>query len=115
MVFNKMLGIEIFTEDGKQDREIETRCQKSNNVTFLIGPAVKTIIGTTFTPTLRSQAQTWTIIKKTERKISTCEMKCLRRAANKTRRDKIRNEVIRHMVGTKPIRQQIERQRIKWF
>ena len=55
-VFNKMLGIEIFTEDGKQDREIETRCQKSNNVTFLIGPrlshpAVKTIIGTTFTPT----------------------------------------------------------------
>ena len=109
-----MLGIEIFTEDGKQDREIETRCQKSNNVTFLIDPlilshpAVKTIIGTTFTPTLRSQAQTWTIIKKTERKISTCEMKCLRRAANKTRRDKIRNEVIRHMVGTKPILQQID-------
>ena len=31
-VFNKMLGIEIFTEDGKQDREIKTRCQKSNNV-----------------------------------------------------------------------------------
>ena len=78
-VFNKMLGIEIFTEDGKQDREIETRCQKSNNVTFLIGPllshpAVKTIIGTTFTPT-----QTWTIIKKTGRKISTCEMKPIRR------------------------------------
>ena len=74
MVSNKMLGIEIFTEDGKQDREIETRCQKSNNVTFLIGPAVKTIIGTTFTPT-----QTWTIIKKTGRKISTCEMKPIRR------------------------------------
>ena len=77
--------------------------------------AKKTIISTTFTPTLCYQAQTWSISKKIERKITTCEMKCLRRAVNKTRRDKIRNEVIRDMVGTKPILKQIERQRIKWF
>ena len=42
-------------------------------------------------------------------------MKCLRKAVNKTRRDKIRNKAIRDMVGTKPILEQIEHQRIKWF
>ena len=53
--------------------------------------------------------------RKMERKVTTCEMKCLRRSVNKTRRDKIRNEVIRDMVGTKPILHQIEKQRLKWF
>ncbi len=42
-------------------------------------------------------------------------MKCLRKAVNKTRRDKIKNEAIRGMVGTKPILDQIEHHRIKWF
>ena len=120
----KYLG-SIFTEDGKLDREIETRCQKANNITFLIGPllshpaipmkAKKTIISAIFTPTLCYQAQTWSMSKKADWKITTCEMKCLRKAANNTRRDKIRNEVIRDMVGTKPILSQIEHQHIKWF
>ena len=42
-------------------------------------------------------------------------MKCLRKALNKTRRDKIRNEVIRDMVGAKPLLQHIKQQQIKWF
>ena len=41
-------------------------------------------------------------------------MKCLRKAVNKTRRDKIRNEVIRDMAGAKPVLQHIKQQ-IKWF
>ena len=77
--------------------------------------AKRTIINAIYTPTLCYQAQTWAMNKKTERKITTCEMKCLRKAVNKTRRDKIRNEVIRDMVGTKPMLDQIESHRIKWF
>ena len=50
-----------------------------------------------------------------QRKLVTCEMRCLRRAANKTRRDKIRNETIRDMVGTTPGLQHIEQQKKKWF
>ena len=68
-----------------------------------------------FTPTLTYQCQTWPMTKTLERKLVTCEMRCLRRAANKTRRDMIRNEVIRSTVGTTPVLQHVEQQRIKWF
>ena len=99
------------------DRELETRCQKANNITYLLGSipshpsipinAKKTIISAIFTPSLCYQVQTWTIIKKMERKITTCGMKCLRKAVNKTRRDKVKNEVIGAIVGTKPILDQL--------
>ncbi|XP_019643084.1 PREDICTED: uncharacterized protein LOC109484268 [Branchiostoma belcheri] len=42
-------------------------------------------------------------------------MRCLRRAVGKTRRDKIRNEVIREMVGSTNVLRYIEHQHIKWF
>ena len=45
----------------------------------------------------------------------TCEMKYLRKAVNKTRQDKIRNEVIREMAGAKPVLQHIKQQQVKWF
>ena len=43
------------------------------------------------------------------------EMRCLRRAVNKTRRDKIKNIKIREMVGTTSILHHIQQQRIRWF
>ena len=39
-------------------------------------------------------------------------MRCLRRAVNKARRDKIKNTKIREMVGTTPILHHIQQQRI---
>ena len=42
-------------------------------------------------------------------------MRCLRRAVNKTRRDKIKNTKIREVVGTTPILHHIQQQRIRWF
>ena len=51
------------------------------------------LINSIFTPTLTYQCRTWTLTKRLERKIATCKMGCLRRAVNKTRRDKIRNEI----------------------
>ena len=115
----------IFREDGRFNREVETRVQKANNVRYQLAPLLKhpnihfetkaKLINSIFIPTLTYQCQTWNLTKSLERKITTCEMRCLRRAVNKTRRDMIRNEHIREMVGTTPAHHYIQQQRIKWF
>ena len=106
----KCLG-SIFTEDGRMNREIENRIQKANNVSYQLVPLLKhpdipmetkrKIINSIFVPTLTYQCQTWTMTKPLERKITTCDMRCLRKAINKTRRDMIPNTKIREIVGTK--------------
>ena len=73
------------------------------------------LINAVFVPTLTYQCQTWAPNKALEQKITTCEMRCLRRAAGKTRLDRVRNEEIRKTVGVLPIIHHIEQQRIKWF
>ena len=73
------------------------------------------IIDSIFLPTLTYQCQTWTMTKPLGHKITTCEMRCLRKAVNKTRRDMIPNTKIREMVRTKSIHHHIQQQRIKWF
>ncbi|KAI8494059.1 hypothetical protein Bbelb_284060 [Branchiostoma belcheri] len=73
------------------------------------------LINTIFVPTLTYQCQTWTLSKAQERKLTSCEMRCLRRAAGKTRRDRVRNDVIRQLVGNKPVLQFIAKQRVQWF
>ena len=98
----------IFTEGGRFNREVKTRVQKANNVSYQLAQLLKhpnilieakaKLINSIFIPTLTYQCQTWSLIKSLEIKITTCEMRCLRRAVNKTRRDMIRNEHIREMV-----------------
>ncbi|XP_076057800.1 uncharacterized protein LOC143035112 [Oratosquilla oratoria] len=115
----------IFTEDGRLNREIETRVQKANSISYQLAPFLKhpnipietkvKLINSIFIPTLTYQYQTWTLTKSLERKITTCEMRCLRRAVNKTRRDMIRNITTIEMVGTTPVLHYIQRQKIRWF
>ena len=62
-----------------------------------------------------NQCQTWTLLESHKRKITSCEMRCIRNATNKTRRDRIQNETLRNIVGTIPVNDYIEQQRIKWF
>ena len=129
---NKMKQVEefkylgsIFTQDGKIDREIEARIKKANTVTYQLAPILahdsvsmetkRQLINSIFTPTLCYQAQTWTMNKSHQSKINACEMKCLRKTLNITRRDKVRNEIVRQQVGTTPCLKHIEKQRIKWF
>ena len=105
----------MFTENGRPDREIEIRYQKANAVNYQLAPLLKRPSISTSTkaklikaislPTLTYQCQKWSLTKDLERKLVTCEMKCLRKAVNKTRRDKIRNEVIQDMAGAKPVLQ----------
>ena len=91
--------LSIFTEDMKMDREIETRVQKANHVLYQLAPLlqhraidIKTkrqLISAIFVLTLCYQCQTWTINKRNERLLTSCELMCLRKAANKTRSDRI--------------------------
>ena len=120
----KYLG-SIFTENGSLDREIETRCQKANAVTYQLSPLLlhpkiemevkRQMIYSIFLPTLCYQCQTWSLSSSHYRKIVTCEMKCLRKAAGVTRLDRLRNEDIRERIGIIPCTEYIERQQIKWF
>ena len=97
----------------------------ANAVSYQLAPLLKhpsiststkaKLINAIFLPTLTYQCQTWSLTKDLERKLVTCEMKCLRKAVNKTKRDKIRNEVIRDMAGAKPVLQHIKQQQVKWF
>ncbi|XP_076059466.1 uncharacterized protein LOC143036094 [Oratosquilla oratoria] len=115
----------IFTQDGRLNRESEARVLKGNSVNYQLAPLLKhpnipietkaKLINSIFIPTLTYQCQTWTLTKNLERKITTCEMRCLRRAVNKTRRDMIRNTTIREMVRTTPVLYYIHRQKFRWF
>ena len=115
----------LFAEDGGMNREIENRIQKANNVSYQLARLLKhsdipmetksKIINSIFQPTLTYQCQTWTMTKPLERKITTCEMRCLRKVVNKTKRDLIPNTKIIEMVGTKSIHHHIQQQKIKWF
>ena len=47
--------------------------------------------------------------------VSTAEMRCLRKAAGKTRMDKIRNEEIRRRVNIQPAEQTANKKNIRWW
>ena len=99
--------------------------QKANAVTYQLAPllrhpkisqaAKQQMINSTFIPTLCYQSQTWTLSKAQSQKITTCEMRCLRKVTNNTRKDRITNISIRKKVGTKPCLNYIDKQRMKWF
>ena len=120
----KYLG-STFSENGSIDREIEMRTQKANSVTYQLAPLLshpnismdtkRQLITSIFIPTLCYQCQTWTLNKSHESKITACEMKCLRKTLNITRRDRQRNEKVRATVGTESCLHFIEKQRLKWF
>ena len=83
----------IFAEDDGMNREIENRIQKANNVSYQLAPLLKhtdipvetksKIINSIFVPTLTYQCPTWTMTKPLERKTTTSELRCLRKAVNK--------------------------------
>ena len=93
------MNVKIFTEDGRFEGEIETRTRKANVVSYQLAPLLKHVsipmetqaklINVVFSPTLTCQCQSWTLTKRKTKyhKITTCEMRCLHKAVNKTGRD----------------------------
>jgi hypothetical protein len=66
-------------------------------------------------PTLCYQSQTWTPDARTIRKITTTEIRCVRRMTGNSLKDRIRNENLRKRFGIQAAINYIKRQQIKWF
>ena len=119
----KYLG-SMFTPDGRITKDIETRIQKANNVSYELTAILrhqktpletkKQLINAVFTSTLCYQAQTWTLNNSHEQRITACEMSCLWKVVNKIR-DRLSAEEIRNTINIKPVTYFIEKQKLKWF
>ena len=75
------------------------------------------IIKAVFTPTLLYQSENWTLASKERQNLmlTTTEMRCPRKAAGKTRMDKIRNEEIRRRLNVQPAEQPANKNTIRWW
>ena len=47
--------------------------------------------------------------------IQACEMRFLRRIEGKTRRDRIRNKIIRDIVGVQSVQEYVEKSQLRWY
>lgn len=109
----KYLGT-IIEESGRLDKEMDERMGKAGRIyntmrsTFLgkreIPKDVKTeVVKKVVRPTILYGSETWTLYEKNISRINAMEMRFLRKIEGKTRRDKIRNEIIRQQLRIEPI------------
>ena len=75
----------------------------------------KQIIKAVFTPTLLYQSENWNLTSKGRQMLTKTVMRCLRKAAGKTRMDKISNEEIRRRVNMHPAEQTANKNKIRWW
>lgn len=121
----KYLGVNVH-RDGKMDAEINARIESALKLyyalsnTFIrkkeISKKTKmTVYKTVFKPVLTYGSESWVLTKEAKRKLQTVEMKYLRAALGVTRRDRIRNDVIRTELEVEPLGKSIERNQLRWF
>uniref|UniRef100_A0A914XRT6 Uncharacterized protein n=1 Tax=Plectus sambesii TaxID=2011161 RepID=A0A914XRT6_9BILA len=66
-------------------------------------------------PALLYGSECWTTTKKDEQRMKTTEMRMLRWMCGLTRLDRVRNEVVRRMVGVAEITGKMQEGRLRWF
>ncbi|XP_076045633.1 uncharacterized protein LOC143027846 [Oratosquilla oratoria] len=107
------------------EREINSRIGKMSAQVNLLYPLlkertiarrVKTLLYTTILrPILTYGAETWKLTTKTESRIGAAEMRVLRIIYGVTRRDRIRNEVIRAELGVESVLELVQRGQLRWY
>jgi hypothetical protein len=70
---------------------------------------------TAIRPAMLYGTECWPMKKQQVTKMSVAEMRMLRWMCGKTRRDRIRNETVREMVGVAPIDEKLRENRLRWF
>ena len=70
---------------------------------------------TAIRPAMLYGAKCWPTRKRYVQQLSVVEMQMLRWFCGHTRRDRVRNEVIRDRVGVAPIEKKLNQHRLRWF
>lgn len=66
-------------------------------------------------PVLTFGSETWTTTESQRKKLTSVEMRFLRKIKGKTRRDRIRNEVFRRDLGIIPVEESIKQSQLRWL
>src|SRR5678816_1231974 len=114
-----------FNRRGGSGEEITRRMEKYGLVMKAVYPMMKdrnigievkkVIFSRILTPTLLYGAETWTTTRKEESRIQAAEMRVLRTMIGKSRRDRIRNEVIREDIGVKKMILKMYVGKLRWW
>lgn len=121
----KYLGA-VIDRTGKYEEEINNRINKATKLYHSIKRGFinkkeistktkMTVYKTIYLPTLLSGNETWVLTEKLEKRLQVAEMKYLRRAANVTIMDKIRNDNIRDKLGIESVQKYIEKSQLRWW
>lgn len=121
----KYLGVTIDRE-GNMKEEIDERISNAARLyhnlshTFIgkkeISRKTKmTVYKTVFRPILIYGSESWILTNTMKSRIQAIDMKYLRRTKGVTRRDRIRNDIIREELEIEPITNVIEKQQLKWY
>lgn len=120
----KYLGSFVSSEGGL-DKELDHRIQVGwmnwRRVSGVLcdrkvnAKAKGKIFKTVVRPAMIYGSETWPIKKAQERKLDVAEMRMVRWALGKTRRDRVRNVKIRGMAGVVEVSKKIQESRLRWF
>jgi hypothetical protein len=121
----KYLGV-MFTDDGKQEAELDSRLGKASTVMRELNRSVVlkrelrtkaklAVFKSVYLPTLTYGHECWIMSEKVRSRLQAAEMRFLRRVAGFTRLDRVRNTIIRDTLSTEPLLLQIERSQLRWY
>lgn len=116
----------VISSSGKIDPEISHRITRANQVYYQVCNSIighrevgvetkRHVYKSVYLPTLIYGSESWVMLDKQTSRITAAEMRFLRRAVGKTRRDRIRNEQIRELFEVTELRKTIETRQLKWF
>ena len=118
------LGVNV-GESNVQEVEINNRIAKYNSNIGMLYPLLKDknipreckviVYKSILKPILLYGSENWSLTTKTESKLQAAEMRMLRLIKGVTRRDRIRNVNIREEFQIRPLLEEIESNKLRWF
>src|SRR5699024_1416738 len=121
----KYLGV-LFASDGRQDRKIDRRISQASLVSRepwkpvvgnarLSQAAKLAVYHSLFKSTLTYGQESWILTERTRSRVQATEMRFLRRILGITRRDRVRNVVVRENLNIESLLLEVERAQLRWF